>query len=150
MLPPCIDLSYPHQIFKSPLPLCSQHLWETLVSNREKINERLSELKTWLLSCSYHLTITEKAFSNTKLKWPVPKKEDQVILFVSTYYRNFDSKSIYITVNSLLSNVKDNKLKKYLTNVKLIHALKQPKNLLRLLSKLKVQNCISEKYGLLL
>ena len=80
----------------------------------------------------------------------MPKKEEQVILFVSTYYRNFDSKSIYITFNSLLSNVKDNKLKKYLTNVKLIHALKQPKNLLRLLSKLKVQNCISEKYGLLL
>ena len=30
----------------------------------------------------------------------------------------------------------------------MIHALKQPKNLVRLLNKPKVQNCISEKYGL--
>ena len=32
MLPPCIDLSSPHHILKSPPPLspCSQHLWETL------------------------------------------------------------------------------------------------------------------------
>ena len=31
---------------------------------------------------------------------------------------------------------------------KVIHALKQPKNLLCLLRKPKVQTCISEKYGL--
>ena len=38
------------------------------------MNERLSELKTWLLSCSYLLTITEKAFFNAKLQGPAPKK----------------------------------------------------------------------------
>ena len=32
------------------------------VSDEEKMNERLSELKMWLLSCSYPLTIIEKAF----------------------------------------------------------------------------------------
>ena len=42
--------------------------------------------------------------------------------------------------------MKDNKLKKVFD--KSIHYLKQPKNLLRLLSKLKVQHCISKKYGL--
>ena len=31
---------------------------------------------------------------------------------------------------------------------KVIHALKQPKNLLRLFSKPKIQTCISEQYGL--
>ena len=45
------------------------------VSDEEKMNERLSELKTWLLSYSYHLTIIEKAFFNVKLQGPAPKKE---------------------------------------------------------------------------
>ena len=106
------------------------------------MNERLSERKTWLLSCSYPLTIIEKAFLNAKLQGPAPKKEEIVIPFVSTY-----SKSISITSNSLLSNMKD-KLKKVFDKCKVICALKQPKNLLRLLNKPKVQNCISEKYGL--
>ena len=102
------------------------------VSDEEKVNERLSELKTWLLSCSYPLTIIEKAFFNAKLQGPAPKKEELVIPLVSTHYSNFDSKSISITVNSLLSNVKDNRLKKVFDKCKVIHALKQPKNLLRL------------------
>ena len=54
--------------------------------------------------------------------------------FVSTHCSNFDSKSISITANSLLSNVKDNRLKKVYNKCKVIHALKQPKNLLRLFS----------------
>ena len=70
------------------------------------MNERLSELKTWLLSCSYPLTIIEKAFFNAKLQGLAPKKEEIVIPFVSTHYGNFDSKSISITANSLLSNFK--------------------------------------------
>ena len=102
------------------------------MSDEEKINERLSELKTWLLSYSYPLTIIEKAFFNAKLQGPAPKKEELVIPLVSTHYSNFDSKSISITVNSLLSNVKDNRLKKVFDKCKVIHALKQPKNLLRL------------------
>ena len=44
------------------------------VSDEKKINERLSELKTWLLSCSYLLAIIEKASFNAKLQGPAPKK----------------------------------------------------------------------------
>ena len=118
------------------------------VSDEEKMNERLSELKTWLLSFSYSLAIIENAFFNAKLLGPAPKKEEILIPFVSTHYSNFDSKSISITANSLLSNVKDKKLKKVLDKCKVIHALKQPSDLLCLLSTPKVQNCISKKYGL--
>ena len=56
-------------------------------------------------------------------------------------------RSISITADSLLSNVEDNKFKKVFDKCKVIHALKQPKHLLHLLSKPKVQNCISEKCG---
>ena len=74
------------------------------------MNERLSELKSWLLSCSYPLAIIDKAFYNAKQEGPASKKEEIVIPSVSTHYRNFDSKSISITANPLLSNVKDKKL----------------------------------------
>ena len=70
------------------------------------MNKRLSELKTWLLSCSYPLAIIDKAFFHAKLQGPAPKIEEIVIPFVSTHYSNFDSKSISITASSLLSNVK--------------------------------------------
>ena len=93
------------------------------VSDKKKINERLSELKTWLLSCSYPLAVMEKAFFNAKLQGPASTKEEITIPFVSTHYSNFDSKSISVTANSLLSNVKDNRLKKVFDKCKVIHAL---------------------------
>ena len=43
------------------------------------MNERLSELKTWLLSCSYRLAIIEKVFFNAKLQGLAPKIEVIVI-----------------------------------------------------------------------
>ena len=43
--------------------------------------------------------------------------------------------------------MEDNRLKNVFDKCKVIHALKQPKTLLRLLSKPKIQTCISEKYG---
>ena len=87
-------------------------------------------------------------FFNAKIQGPAPKKEEIVIRFVSTHYSAFDSKSISITANSLLSNVKDSRFKKVFDKCKVIYALKQPKNLLRLSSKPNVQTCIFEKYGL--
>ena len=63
------------------------------------MNERLSELKTWLLSCSHPFAIIEKAALKKKEK-KKKKKEEIVIPFVSTHYSNFDSKSISITANS--------------------------------------------------
>ena len=72
------------------------------------------------------------------MQGPAPKKEEIVIPFVSTHYSNFDSKSISITANSLLSNVKDSKLEKVFDKCKVMHALKQPKNLMRLLNRPKI------------
>ena len=45
------------------------------VSGEEMMNQRLSELKKWLVSCSYPLTAIEKAFIKAKLKRHAPKKE---------------------------------------------------------------------------
>ena len=70
-----------------------------------------------------------ESFFNAKLKGPAPKNKEIGIPFVSTHYSNFNSKSISITANSLLSNVKDNKLKKLFDKNKIKHTLKQSKNL---------------------
>ena len=59
------------------------------VSDEANMNERLSELNTWLLSCSYPVAIIEKAFFKTKLQGPAPKKEEIDIPFVSLRYSNF-------------------------------------------------------------
>ena len=46
------------------------------------MNERLSELKSWLLSYSYPLQILEKIFLMLKCKDLALKKEEIVIPFV--------------------------------------------------------------------
>ena len=74
------------------------------------MNERLSEQKTWLLSYSYPLAIIAKVFLMLNYRDLALNTEEIVIPFVSTHYNNFDSKSIFIAANSLLSNVKDDKL----------------------------------------
>ena len=65
------------------------------VSDEKKMNEKLSELKTLLLSFSYPLTIIEKASFNAKLQEPVHRKKEIVIPFPWTRYSNFDSKKYF-------------------------------------------------------
>ena len=72
------------------------------------------------------LSVYRERFFNAKLQGPAPKKEEINIPFASTHYSNFDSKSISITANSLLSNVKDNKLKNVSDKCNVIRVLKQP------------------------
>ena len=50
--------------------------------------------------------------------------------------------------DNILRKGKDNILKKIFDKCKVVHSLREPKNLLPLLSKPKVQYCVSEKYGL--
>ena len=44
------------------------------------MSERLSKLKTWLLSCSYPLTIIETAFFNAKLQGPALKDSFEIAI----------------------------------------------------------------------
>ena len=61
------------------------------VSDKKKINERLSELKTWLLLCSYLLAIIEKASFNAKLQGPAPKKRrDSYSVCINTQQVSFE------------------------------------------------------------
>ena len=63
---------------KQNIPYNLTKLIIVFVSDEEKMNERLSELKAWLLSCNYRLTIIEKAFCNARLQGLAPKKKRQL------------------------------------------------------------------------
>lgn len=54
------------------------------LSDNQKMNERLSEIKMWLLLCSYPLEIIEKAISRTELEGAAPKKEDNYSFCIYT------------------------------------------------------------------
>ena len=61
------------------------------VWDEAKMNERLSELKMWLLPCSYPLAITEEAFFIVNCRDLLLKKGDSYSVYI-----NFDSKSVSI------------------------------------------------------
>ena len=90
------------------------------VSDEEKMKARLSESNKWLLPCSYPFAIIEKSsLMNLGLK------EKRYLFRLQQHtIANFDSKSISITANSLLSNSKDNKLNKIFGKGKVIYQLK--------------------------
>ena len=55
------------------------------VSNEEKIEYRLNELKNWLKSCKYPENVINRAFCNARLQGPAPLKTNsnniQIILW---------------------------------------------------------------------
>ena len=112
-------------IIKSPLEDAKQNIPYNLakciivfVLDEAKMKEKLSKIETQLPSWSLSLSNCRKSFFNAKLQRTAPKKEKIVILSLSTHYSNFNSKSIPITVNSLLTNVKITNWKSYFENMK--------------------------------
>ena len=62
------------------------------VSNEEKIEYRLNELKNWLKSCKYPEKDINRAFRNAILQGPAPlKTNSNNIPFVTTYYDNVNN-----------------------------------------------------------
>ena len=62
------------------------------VSNEEKTEYRLNELKNWLQSCKYPENVINRAFRNARLQGPAPlKTNSNNIPFVTTYYGNVNN-----------------------------------------------------------
>ena len=59
------------------------------VSNEEKIEYRLNDLKIWLKSCKHFKNVINRAFRNARLQGLAPlKTNSNNISFVITYYDN--------------------------------------------------------------
>ena len=76
------------------------------VSNDEKVEMRLKELKKWLKDCNYADSVTNQSFCNAKLQDPVPFKDNSKNTpFVKTYYENIDNEKVVRKIRPKLSNV---------------------------------------------
>ena len=108
------------------------------VSNPQKMNERLEELKQFLLKCDYPESVINKSFHNAKLQGPAPKpvEKDKILPFVTTHYSNMDHNNMIKEIQSNIDNLSNNtELKEIFNENKVVLSKKQPPNLLRQLTK---------------
>ena len=105
-------------------------------SNSETVALRLCELKQWLIKCNYPTKLLKKAFHNAKLQGPAPKPVSNVIQpLVTTSYSNFELNHVVKKSNELLHESKNQTIIQAFQNKKIVISYKQPKNLLRHLTK---------------
>ena len=117
------------------------------VSNYATEEKRLNELYEYLIACNYPPSIIKTGIRNARLQGPGPNpaNKKQAIPFITTHSSNYNSKRIVKQSNTLLSNVKDDRMKAAFQEAKVILALKQPPNLLHQLSKASFQSIRTAK-----
>ena len=117
------------------------------VSDERTMQKRLQELRVWLTRCKYPQHTIDKAVHNASLQGPSNKPTDKnkVIPFVTTHSSNFDFNGVIKTAKEMLKSVKTPALKNKLQGINIVHAERQPKNLLRLLTSAKFANSINPK-----
>lgn len=110
------------------------------VSSPQQTENRLEELKSFLIKRDYPINIINKAFFNARLQGPAPLKEKQKILpLVTTNYSNYNCKNIIRETSRLLDNTSNNDLKEIFSDTKVILSQRQPKNILSILSNAKYE-----------
>ena len=109
------------------------------VSNDEKVEMRLKELKNWLKYWNYLDSVINQSFYNPKLQGPVSFTDDsKSIPFVTIYYENIDNEKMVTKIRSKLSNVQSRHLSEVFKNKNVIPFQKQPKKLAPIISPNKI------------
>ena len=111
------------------------------VTNCEKMEFRLTQLKAWLKKCGYPDKIVDKGFHNARLQGPAPvkTKNKDTLPFVTTYMCNYDCTSMINNVRNLISSNKSHTLKDILKNINVVVGFKQPANLKNILTRAKFE-----------
>ena len=108
------------------------------VSQPERMEYRLNELRSYLKKCNYPESIIEKGIFNARLQGPAPERLDnKIIPFVTTHFENISVDSVIRKTRFLLQNTTSNELHEKFKSCNFIQSERQPKNLLRLLSTAK-------------
>ena len=108
------------------------------VPDYNRLEFRLAQLKTWLIKRNYPPHLIDKKFHNAKLEGPAPPPiEDtkDTLIFSSTYTNNYSHKNTVNQINSLFHLPRTIRIQEVFGNCKLMQAYRQPKNLLRHLTK---------------
>ena len=100
-------------------------------------DQRLNELKQWLLSCGYPEKLIDSKFFRARLQGPAPapNKNCTTIPFVTSFYSNYDARNIASTSNSLLQSSKSESVNEIFKDCRPVLALRQPPNILRQLTR---------------
>ena len=111
-------------------------------SDDKKTTKHLNDLKDWLINCNYPPDIIERSFHNAHLQGPAPcpTTKNHVIPFVSTNFANLNLSHMRNNIQEIISNSKDDHLKKVFKDTKIVLGLRQPNSLLRHLTRSKFSN----------
>ena len=129
--------SHHPQHIKNNLPYSLARKIVAFVSDEDKLNSRLREMKTWLLQCNYPAKTINKGIHNAKKHGPAPppKNMDKTLIFTSTFVSNLTHDNTIHQINELLKNTKSAKLNEIFDGCRAMIAYKQPNNIQRLLTK---------------
>ena len=119
------------------------------VTDPEKVEVRLTELRTWLKNNKYPDHIISNAFHNARLQDPAPKPKDKLnnIPFVTTFHEDIDNNIIMKNIKRKIENNLSDYIKEIFQESNIFLSQRQPKNLLRLLSSSSISNTPSLPKG---
>ena len=91
------------------------------VSNDEKVEMKLKELKSWLKDCNYPDNVINQSLFNAKLQGLAPFTVNSKNLpFVTIYYENIDNEKMVRKIRSKLSNIQSRHLPEIFKNKNVI------------------------------
>ena len=116
-------------------------------SNSRKEKEEINKMKNWLYNSGYPKYIVDKGLHNARLQGPAPdpaRKKD-IIPFVTQNASNYACASITKKLKLLVDNCPDEPTKTFFQSKEIVHALRQPENVLRQLTSAKFETDMSAK-----
>ena len=106
------------------------------VPDYERLEYRLSQLKTWLLKRNYPSKIIDKKIHNARLEGPAPPPTENdnfnnKLIFTTTYTSNFSHQNTIDQINALFHLPRTERIQTVFGNCRTMLAYRQPHNLLR-------------------
>ena len=108
------------------------------VSDEQRLDFRLQQLKSWLLKCNYPCKLIDKGFHDAKLQGPAPapiNKTKNKLIFVSQFSSNLSHENTITQIDDALQNTKSTRVNKVFEGCSTMIAYKQPPNILRHLTR---------------
>ena len=108
-------------------------------SDPQKEKSALNEMRAWLIRSNYPKIVVDRALHNAKLQGPAPPPEfnKEIIPFVTKNCSNYASNAIVKKANLLLDSCPDEETRNLFAQKQVIHAMKQPPNILRQVTSAK-------------
>ena len=124
------------------IPYCLAKRIVVFCSDSDIMEQRLSEMKKLLSRCRYPENVIDKGIFNAKKQGPAPQKtdKDNIVAYIHPNMSNYQFNHILKSTTNLLQNAESDVIKDIFKDVRLVEAVSQPRNLLRILSSKSTTN----------